>query len=717
MHGMKSKGFTLVEIIAVIALLAIVVTVVAINMVGVKTNTTEIETKRFKEKVTSSGCQYVDKATIDDEKLKLSSNTNCSDNSSLTSRNDCKNNSGGCYVCLKTLLEAGMIDRDTIDPNTDKKISDLNATEIAKYKVLVKWKTNSDGTKEKECSFIGPDDENPVIDVDIYKLMFNANGGSVSETVRNVKKGNQYGTLPVPTRGDDYNFLGWFTAASGGSKVSATTTMGSSDTTVYAHWKLKEYNLYFNTNGGKINDGNITSYTQGVGATLPTNVTKSGYTFDGWYSNSELTGNKVTQIGINESGNKTYWAKWVAVAPTTYTVTYKANNFIYGFVNGFAYNTTKDITYQGTNNNKVTPNIGYYLSSISCTSGYTASGTTGTSAINEQTITVTNNVKSDGACTINFAPRQFTVTLYNYAGNFKTVTATYESNMPSITIPKRTGYTFDGYYLGSDGTGMQYYDASGNSVRKYTHTSNITLYAKWISNQDNVTFSATNGSVTPTYKQIGYGNQETIKVTPNSGFFLASYTCDSGLTVSGINTGVQYKYTQTGTVKKTGTGSKDKNCKFVFSNWIDYKVSYDENTKFYPWYNTYMSVTLGTATFADKDGVVLCSDGHESSCDIFSGIIEASYNMNTQVYLLVQALDYFKSPNGTNYNENVYIDKVDCNGANLEYYDSAFSTPCSKNSLCDSPGVYQKGQKYKIIPTSNKVECNVTFSYGVTLSP
>jgi len=71
-----------------------------------------------------------------------------------------------------------------------------------------------------------------------YRVTFDANGGSVSESHRNVAYGEKYGTLPVPTR-DYYNFDGWYTAKSGGSNVSADTEMGTSNTTVYAHWTQK----------------------------------------------------------------------------------------------------------------------------------------------------------------------------------------------------------------------------------------------------------------------------------------------------------------------------------------------------------------------------------------------------------------------------------------------------------------------------------------------
>lgn len=72
--------------------------------------------------------------------------------------------------------------------------------------------------------------------VNSYTLTFDANGGSVSETTRSVNYNAAYGTLPTPQTRQYYRFDGWFTAANGGNQVSASTKMGASNTTIYAHW-------------------------------------------------------------------------------------------------------------------------------------------------------------------------------------------------------------------------------------------------------------------------------------------------------------------------------------------------------------------------------------------------------------------------------------------------------------------------------------------------
>ena len=71
-----------------------------------------------------------------------------------------------------------------------------------------------------------------------------------------------------------------------------------------------DFNVTLNATGGTINSGNLTGYTYGEGATLPTDVTRAGYTFAGWYDNEALTGDPVTEIANNATGDKTFWAKW-----------------------------------------------------------------------------------------------------------------------------------------------------------------------------------------------------------------------------------------------------------------------------------------------------------------------------------------------------------------------------------------------------------------------
>ena len=151
-------------------------------------------------------------------------------------------------------------------------------------------------------------------------------GGSSDAIQIIVKTGSEF-TAPASdgmTRpaGDTGNFFMW--RGSNGKFYVPGDSVPADVTALTVQWTAPTYAVTLNTNGGTIADGkDVTGYTYGVGATLPTDVTRTGYTFNGWYDNEGLTGSPVTAIGDTETGNKEYWAKWEI---NQYTVTVKPEN-------------------------------------------------------------------------------------------------------------------------------------------------------------------------------------------------------------------------------------------------------------------------------------------------------------------------------------------------------------------------------------------------------
>ena len=179
--------------------------------------------------------------------------------------------------------------------------------------------------------------------------------GNSSEDIQIIVKTGSEFTAPASdglTRpdGDAGSFFMWL--GSNGKFYAPGDSVPAEVTKLTAQWTAPTYAVTLNTNGGTINSGNVTSYTYGVGATLPTDVTRTGYTFKGWYDNESLTGSPVTAIGSTETGNKEYWAKWEA---NTYTVTLNTNGGTInsGNVTGYTYGvgatlpTADDMTYTG----------------------------------------------------------------------------------------------------------------------------------------------------------------------------------------------------------------------------------------------------------------------------------------------------------------------------------------------------------------------------------
>ena len=150
--------------------------------------------------------------------------------------------------------------------------------------------------------------------------------GNSSEDIQIIVKNGSTFTAPASdglTRpdGDTDNYFMWLDG--NGNSYEPGGSVPADVTELTAQWTAPTYAVTLNTNGGTINNGNVTGYTYGVGATLPTDVTRTGYTFKGWYDNENLTGSPVTAIGGAETGNKEYWAKWEI---NQYTVTVKPEN-------------------------------------------------------------------------------------------------------------------------------------------------------------------------------------------------------------------------------------------------------------------------------------------------------------------------------------------------------------------------------------------------------
>ena len=118
---------------------------------------------------------------------------------------------------------------------------------------------------------------------------------------------------------EGYIFDGWMV---GGNPYEiwnfndgVTDTMG-----LLAKWKAV-YKVALNTNNGTIAAGKeIKSYIERTPTTLPTkaDITRDGYTFEGWYTDSGFSGSPVTEITSTDTGDKTFYAKWKPnIAPVT----------------------------------------------------------------------------------------------------------------------------------------------------------------------------------------------------------------------------------------------------------------------------------------------------------------------------------------------------------------------------------------------------------------
>ena len=240
------------------------------------------------------------------------------------------------------------------------------------------------------------------------------------------------------------------------------------------------YNVYFISNGGTsvaCSDTEVKKYSDGsnIALSLPT-TTREGYTFQGWYTEME-GGIPVSEALSSISADLILYAHWTI---NDYTLTYDVNG-------GNALSTDhKEVTYNTAYGELPTPTR----------TGYTFAGwytqAIGGDAVSSETIMGAADVTIHAHWTAN----TYTVTLDKQSGSGgdNSVTATYDSAMPSAEAPTRTGYTFGGYYSEANGGGTQYYNADMSSAHIWDVADNGTLYALWTANSYTVTLNAIGGT-------------------------------------------------------------------------------------------------------------------------------------------------------------------------------------------------------------------------------
>lgn len=342
--------------------------------------------------------------------------------------------------------------------------------------VFIGWYTKENGAGDKVLlSTIVSNESNHTLyayySKDAYEVTLDANGGSCENKSMPVVYDTEYGTLPAPTR-TYYTFDGWYTSASGGTKVTDTTTVSTAKNhTLYAHWTRKTVEVAYMYNGGS---ESIEKQLHNLGDTyyLP-DTTKTGYTFDGWYTES---GEKVTSSDIvTENGNHTLYARWSA---NTYVVTFKFNGG-QNYNNPNAAETTVNVKFG--ENYKDFP-IDYIRYGYNFVGWYTAS-TGGTNVTKSTTVSTAKN----HSVYAHWEANKYDV-YYDANGGTGSMSSSEHTYGVASALRtnsfKRTYYTFKGWNTKKDGTGRSLNDKASVSdlVKLINKRGSITLYAQWEAN-------------------------------------------------------------------------------------------------------------------------------------------------------------------------------------------------------------------------------------------
>ena len=136
---------------------------------------------------------------------------------------------------------------------------------------------------------------------------------------------------PTDPEKTGYTFVQWCSDAELTTEFVFTTAI-TSDTTIYAKWTAIEYSITYMDGETELTGLEPATYTIEDAVNLPT-PEKSGYTFDGWYTDAEFTSSKVETIATGTTGAKTFYAKWTSTSVEyttgTHTLTFAADADIF----------------------------------------------------------------------------------------------------------------------------------------------------------------------------------------------------------------------------------------------------------------------------------------------------------------------------------------------------------------------------------------------------
>ena len=299
-------------------------------------------------------------------------------------------------------------------------------------------------------------------------------GGSSEDIQIIVKNGESFTApsaegLPRPD-GDTDNYFMWLDG--NGNSYEPGGSVPADVTELTVQWTAPTYAVTLNTNGGTINNGNVTGYTYGVGATLPAadDMTYTGHTFKGWYDNENLTGSPVTAIGGAETGNKEYWAKW-EINP--YTITFDTNG-----------------------GSEIAPITQDYGTEITAPDNPTRKGYTFKGWDKEIPKTMpAENITVKAQWEIN----RYTITFDTAGGSeIAPITQDYGTEITAPDNPTRKGYTFKGW---------------DKEIPETMPAENITVTAQWEINRYTITFDTAGGSEIAPITQ-DYGTNITAPANP-----------------------------------------------------------------------------------------------------------------------------------------------------------------------------------------------------------
>lgn len=325
-----------------------------------------------------------------------------------------------------------------------------------------------------------------------YRISYELNGGTNAENPDGYDVSDLPVSLHAPSR-TGYIFKGWYM---GENRVLAIPVGTTGNVVVSAKWEPITYTIDFDTNGGLPTLSSIDYTIESDSFTLQ-EITKAGYTFDGWY-NGET---KVTEITTGTYGNMTLVAKWTA---DLYTISYNLADGVNSPENPTSYTIES-----GLITLKEPTRVGYTF--VGWYNG-------------EQLVTtIDSNTLENISLTAKWTVNSYKLT-FDVDGNLTERTFKYGESITAIENPTKVGHTFVGW---------------SEELPETMPANDITVEAKWEINSYDITYDlagGVNNSENPTTYTIESG-LITLKNPTREGYtFLGWYNGEQLVTIIDSNT-------------------------------------------------------------------------------------------------------------------------------------------------------------------------------------
>jgi uncharacterized repeat protein (TIGR02543 family) len=324
--------------------------------------------------------------------------------------------------------------------------------------------------------------------VKTYNINYNLNGGTNSASNPSTYDDDQNLTLASPTR-EGYTFDGWYTNSSfTGSPVKNIPIGSSGDKNLYAKWNINKYNITWKNYDGSVLKNDVFDYGSKpvYSGSTPIKPKDAQYTykFSGWSP-------AITTV----TGNQTYTAQYSSTL-NTYTVTWKNGDKILKRDTSAPYGSTP--VYDGETPTKEDDSKFYYtftgwspdVKTVSCNALYTAAY-----ALTPKTYTVTYMVDGE---------------VYGEPD-----TVAYGMTLIPRKIPVQKGYTFSGW----------------SEMPKTMPDEDIVVTGTFSQDDYNIIIpdDMENGSVVSNKATAHYGDRVTLKITPESGYYIKCVNAGSAI--------------------------------------------------------------------------------------------------------------------------------------------------------------------------------------------